>query len=123
MRTALLVAAVVLAFLGCGGAREGGPCSGAVYRCDGPSTVLECRDGAWFALPCSGTKGCSSVAGGVSCDITSNAVGDACPTAMEGTGFCRGSPPSIFACQDLQLVKVADCSSCIVGTGSIVCNP
>ncbi|HZN91594.1 MAG TPA: hypothetical protein VFB81_02785 [Myxococcales bacterium] len=126
MRTELATAVglVVLAFLGCGGAKEGGPCSGEVYHCESGSSVLECRDGHWLALPCTGPQGCVSGITGITCDISGNQVGEGCPTAMEGTGFCRGTAPlSLFACRDQQLVKLQDCSSCVVSTNSIFCNP
>lgn len=124
MRTALVLAVVFLAFPGCGGAREGGVCSGEGYHCEGGDAVLECRDGHWLSLPCGGPQGCASVFGGITCDISGNQVSDGCPTAMEGTGFCRGTAPlSLFACRGHQLVKVSDCSSCTVSTNNIVCNP
>jgi len=126
VRTVLFPAVGVAAALilgSCGGAREGDACTREGYRCDGASAVLECRGNRWVALPCSGPGGCSSVIGGTTCDVTGNQVGDGCPAAMEGSGFCRGNPPSLFACRSLLLVKLQDCSSCVVGTGSITCSP
>ncbi|HVE82927.1 MAG TPA: hypothetical protein VND93_08775 [Myxococcales bacterium] len=105
------------------GVKEGGACTGEGYRCEDRSTVLECRDGHWLALPCSGPQGCAVSGGGVTCDISLNQEGDGCPTALEGTGFCRDTPPSLFACRNLTLVKIQNCSSCTVGAGNIVCNP
>jgi hypothetical protein len=114
---------VGVAILGCGGAKEGGACQGSVYHCDGHDSVLECRDGHWLAIPCAGPDGCAAVSGGVTCDISGNQAGDGCPTAMEGTGFCRGTPPSLFTCRGLQLVKLQDCASCATNASSIVCTP
>jgi len=119
-----LLAAVTLAFLGACGAHEGGTCSGGVYHCDAQDEVLECRGGTWVAVPCKGPGGCRAVTGGITCDITGNQEGDGCPSAMEGTGFCRGTAPqSMFTCRGAQVVKLQDCSTCQATTTSIVCTP
>jgi len=127
VRTAILLA-VTLAFLGgvgCG-AQEGGACSGEVYHCAAQDSILECRGGRWVAIPCKGPDGCRAVSGGLACDVTGNQEGEGCPSAMEGTGFCRGtSPLSLFTCRGAQVVKLQDCRSCATATGSssIVCTP
>jgi hypothetical protein len=125
VRTALLLA-VTLGFLGlegCG-AREGGACSGAVYHCAAQGEILECRDGTWVGIPCKGPDGCRGIPGGLACDVSGNELGEGCPTAMEGTGFCRGtSPQSLFTCRDQQITKLQDCRSCSTSTTSIVCTP
>jgi hypothetical protein len=126
VRTTLLAAVTLaaLAFLAGCGAHEGGACSGAVYQCESQNTILECRDGRWISIPCLGPDGCRSVQGGLACDVTGNQLGDGCPTALEGTGFCRGtSPQSMLTCRNQQVVKLQDCSSCVTTATSIVCTP
>jgi len=115
---------MALAFLGACGAHEGGTCSGSLYHCAAQDEILECRSGTWVAVPCKGPDGCHAVPGGVACDVTGNQEGDGCPTAMEGTGFCRGtSPQSMFTCRATQVVKLQDCASCLATSTSIVCTP
>jgi hypothetical protein len=122
--------AVVLGGCGSGnGPDPGSRCEEVGYRCADDSTALECRAAAatgalsWVELPCRGPDGCRTSSGTVTCDVSANVAGDACSTSMEGKGFCTADGKAAMICRSGVFEKAADCVSCTVDAGQVVCQP
>src|SRR3712207_3334528 len=77
--------------LACGGPKVGDDCSTEGFACQDATNALECRLGAWRALPCRGPGGCAVNGNKVSCDMSLNRENDACAATTEGQGLCDQS--------------------------------
>lgn len=105
----------------CGTPRAGDRCNTSGFFCADISAALECRDGVWVTLPCKGPDGCSRDGDLIRCDMSGNAVGDACATSAEAKGLCAQDGLSTLECRDGKLVKTNACSSCKVVGEEIIC--
>lgn len=117
----VILAASVGAF-GCGGPVAGEKCSTSAYACADETTALECREGAWRALPCKGAGGCAVVGGNVKCDVTRNQPNDACAQSNEGEGICDPSGAATLECRQGTFVRTNTCASCTVAGDQIICT-
>ncbi len=121
-----LVAVIVLA--ACGGPSPGASCNKNGFACFDTATALECRDGAWLALPCRGKGGClaDKDAQGkdiIKCNMVGNQVGDACASTAENRGICRADAKAVLECRSGVLAETNTCSSCEVQNEQVVCHP
>ncbi len=119
-----LVAALLAAAAGaaCGPAKAGDPCRSG-FECADARTALECRTGTWTALPCRGDGGCAQSASAVSCDMSANLAGDACPLDKENDGLCGPGGLSMLQCRAGTLVTTSACRICAVASGTVLCTP
>jgi hypothetical protein len=74
--------------------------------CKNKTTLLECVDSKWTAIPCRGEKGCSGTAV-VSCDHTIANVGDAC--GDDENHSCSEDHKAQLKCEKHKWVEIAQC--------------
>jgi hypothetical protein len=122
----LLRASLLPAFLllgGCGPRGVAGEaCNKTGFVCQDTTTALECRGGAWVALPCRGSGGCAEANGSIQCDMTGNLPGDGCASTSEGKGLCSADGKSTLECKGGALATTNACSSCSVTADQVICN-
>ena len=112
-----------LLFAGCGpSGKAGEPCDKVGFLCQDAATALECRNGAWVALPCKGAGGCAVSGGNVQCDMNGNTAGDACASTAEGKGLCSADKKATLECRSGALVQTNVCASCSTTADQVVCN-
>jgi hypothetical protein len=113
----------------CGGAKAGDKCTAAGYLCADATTALECKLGAYVALPCRGSAGCKAIGNLIRCDMSGNAAGDACASSSAGKGLCTSDQQHTLECREdpatsqLHLVQTKDCQTCTVNGDLVVCQP
>ncbi len=117
------LALVSLLAVACGSPKAGDKCDTTGFLCQDTTTALECKVGAWIALPCKGTSGCKREGDTVKCDMTGNDVGDACASTAEGKGLCTKDGLGTLECRDGVLVKTNTCRSCVVQDPTVICQP
>jgi hypothetical protein len=105
------------------GPTTGASCKGGGYVCSDDKEALECRGGAWRALPCRGPMGCVELEGSIRCDMSLNKEGDACAASAEGRGLCSADGKSLLECRMGALVAVRSCSSCSMNNTLVICEP
>jgi hypothetical protein len=93
------------------------------YACQDAATALECKAGAWLALPCKGAGGCKREAKVVTCDMAGNEATDSCASSAEGKGLCGPGGTSTLECRDGFLIKTNACKTCTVDADIVVCQP
>ena len=120
-RTFFVVAAFGL--VACGTPKSGDKCDSTGFLCQDKTTALECKVGAWVALPCKGTNGCTRLGDIVKCDMTGDDEGDACASTAENKGLCTKDGLGTLECRDGKLVKSNICRSCTVTGETVVCQP
>ena len=117
-----VVLAVTGVLGGCSAPRAGDKCNTSGFYCADTSTALECRSEVWVSLPCKGSAGCAHDGDLIRCDMSGNAVGDACATSAEAKGLCAQDGLSTLECRDGKLVKTNTCKSCSVVGEAISCS-
>lgn len=97
------IALVVIALLsiGCSKAKAkvGDKCENGTRACVDAQNGLYCAAGAYQADTCRGPRGCAEDKGIVTCDITGNNDGDACPAALDGFSVCRADRKTRATCK------------------------
>lgn len=119
---ALLSLVGCLFLAGCGGPDAGDSCNSSGYVCSSEAEALECRQGAWRALPCRGALGCQEVDGSIRCDTSANAAGDNCALSAEGRGLCSADGLALLECRMGVLVETQTCSACSQTGSQVVCQ-
>lgn len=123
MHRLFLVSALCLVATACGSPKAGDKCSTTGFLCADPTTALECKVGAWVALPCRGTNGCKRATDVVTCDMSGNNAGDLCASTAEGKGLCTKDGTGTLECRDGALVKTNTCRTCSVSGDQVICQP
>ncbi len=131
MRRFVVAAASSLVFFlsACGAAKAGDKCDTQGYLCADATTALECKLGAWVALPCKGANGCKKASDSIKCDMTGNVAGDACASSAVGKGLCTADQKAVLECREdsatgaLTLKKTMDCRTCAVTGDQVTCQP
>lgn len=77
----------------------GGMCDAGKRACADAQTALLCVNGVWQKDTCRGPKGCYLDKGLATCDLTGNAVGDPCPTSMDGWSGCKSDGTTRIVCK------------------------
>jgi hypothetical protein len=80
-------------------AQPGDPCREGDARCLDGSTALVCDDGKAAATPCKGPRGCRVEGDAMHCDVSGNAEGDRCTTALESEGSCSPDGKALVQCR------------------------
>lgn len=120
----LLCSVVAITFgAACGQPKADDKCDASGFLCADAATALECRAGAWVALPCKGPSGCTRTADLVKCDMTGNIEGDNCASTLDTKGLCTADGTATLQCHDGKLVKMSTCSSCSVNGDTVQCTP
>jgi hypothetical protein len=119
----LVVSALVLFAFACGSPKAGDQCDTTGFLCESNAAALECKVGAWVALPCRGLGGCKRQGNTVTCDMSANVEGDACASTAEGKGLCTTDGLGTLECRDGRLVKTNTCRTCTVVGDQVICQP
>jgi hypothetical protein len=123
MRRLFVISFAALALCACGSPKAGDKCSSNGFLCENAQTALECKLGAWVALPCSGPGGCVKSGDTVKCDMTTDKEGDNCASSAEGKGLCTADGMATLECRDGKLTKTNACRTCTVMNDQVVCTP
>lgn len=128
MRLALAVAAVL--FVACGGDEKQDPvpkvtelCTEGGMSCANPTTLLVCEAGKFRTVPCRGPAGCTSSSTTVSCDVSRNLAGDACPKANEGQAICDPANANQGLKCTNGTFQAQACKGCYVQSNQVLCQP
>lgn len=123
-RLALLLCALSLPMLACGGAAAAGSkCDTNGFLCADTTAALECKNGLWVKLPCKGPNGCKREGDVVKCDMSLNEENDACASSAQGRGLCTKDMMATLECREGKLVKTNPCRTCTVSGDQVVCTP
>lgn len=117
------MALLLLLSLACGGPRAGDLCNQPGATCESTTRALECRGGAWVAIPCRGPGGCTVSSELVNCDFTGAQVGDACGTPQEDKGVCAPDGRATLVCRNGTFQMSMVCRTCTVSGATISCQP
>jgi hypothetical protein len=123
MSRLFVVASALFVLAACGGTRAGDKCTTTGFLCQDSATALECKVGAWVALPCKGSNGCKRTTDLITCDMSGNEAGDLCASTAEAKGICTKDGLGTLECRDGALVKTNTCRSCSISGDTVVCQP
>jgi hypothetical protein len=123
MRLSRSLVFAFLSLFGCGAPMANDTCNATGFLCEAASSALECRAGKWVSLPCRGPNGCKREGEVVKCDMTGNAIDDACASTAEGKGLCSADSKATLECRDGKLVQTHTCRSCSVAADVVTCQP
>jgi hypothetical protein len=105
-------------------AKPGDKCTGAgLPVCSDPATALICANGVVTALPCRGSKACTSSASTVQCDNSLANVDDACDQPNDVA--CAVDHKSALECQNSKFALAETCKGargCVVDGDKISCD-
>ncbi len=107
----------------CGTPKAGDKCDTAGFLCADATSALECKVGAYVALPCKGPGGCKRDGDTIKCDMSGDAEGDACASSAEGKGLCTADGKGTLECRNGTLVKTQTCRVCSINADQVVCQP
>lgn len=120
-----LILAISLLLL-CGasacGPKLGARCHEESSVCQDTHAALECREGAWVAIPCRGQNGCKRQGNIVSCDMMGNQLGDLCASTAEGKALCTADGMGTLRCISGQLRAESACASCSIQNDVVSCT-
>lgn len=129
MRRFVVLLSLSLFSVACGGPKAGDKCDTAGYLCADATSAMECKLGAWVALPCKGTNGCKRAGDSIKCDMSGNVAGDGCASSAVGKGLCTTDQKATLECREdpatskLTLVQTMTCRTCTVTGDQVTCQP
>jgi hypothetical protein len=91
--------------------------------CSSTTEALFCESGAFRAIPCRGTAGCTESSTQGTCDVSRARAGDACPKSIAGKAQCDVSNANQGLLCTNGVWTAEACKGCAVQAGNVVCQP